>query len=234
VQALWIGRLLLDERPALMATFWALVALELLVPVLAERHGVTPFHPHHIAERYGLLTIIVLGEVILASVQAVQGALGQGRQPGLLLVIMGGLLTVFSMWWLFFKRDHAVLFEGSPRVTFAVGYGHYVIFASVAATGAALAASVDVVQGDAHTTARVVGLAFAAAVAVYVWSVAVLHAAVDGESRARFIGGAVGAGALLIAAVSSSVGATVLLVGVLLAVAVAQHVWSEHSVLGAG
>jgi low temperature requirement protein LtrA len=234
VQALWIGRLLLDERPALMATFWALVALELLVPVLAERHGVTPFHPHHIAERYALLTIIVLGEVILASVQAVQGALGQGRQPGLLLVIMGGLLTVFSMWWLYFKRDHAVLFEGSPRVTFAVGYGHYVIFASVAATGAALAASVDVVQGDAHTTARVVGLAFAASVAVYVWSVAVLHAAVDGESRARFIGGAVGAGALLIAAVSSSVGATVLLVGVLLALAVAQHVWFERSVVDAG
>ena len=43
--------------------------------------GITPFHPHHIAERYALLTLIVLGEVILASVQAVQGALGQGAEP---------------------------------------------------------------------------------------------------------------------------------------------------------
>ncbi|HET7802527.1 MAG TPA: low temperature requirement protein A, partial [Humibacillus xanthopallidus] len=234
VQVLWIGRLVLDGQAVLMTTFWILVALELLVPVLAERHGVTPFHPHHIAERYALLTIIVLGEVILASVQAVQGALGQGRQPGLVLVILGGLLTVFSMWWLYFKRDHAVLFEGSTRVTFAVGYGHYVIFASVAATGAALAAAVDVVQGDAHTTARVVGIAFAASVAVYVWSLAVLHAAVDGERRERVIGGVVGAVAIGIAALSTSVGATVLLVGILLGLAVAQHVWSERATVSAG
>jgi low temperature requirement protein LtrA len=228
VQLLWIGRLLLDGPAVLMTSFWVLVALELLVPVLAERHGVTPFHPHHIAERYALLTIIVLGEVILASVQAVQGALGQGRQPGLVLVIVGGLLSVFSMWWLYFKRDHAVLFEGSTRITFAVGYGHYAIFASAAATGAALAAAVDLVQGEAHTTARAVGLAFAGAVAAYVWALAVLHAAVDGERRERLVGGAVGAVAIGIAAVSTSVGATVLLIGLLLAAAVAQHVWSER------
>ena len=232
VQLLWIGRLALDGPAVLMTSFWLLVVLELLVPVLAERHGVTPFHPHHIAERYALLTIIVLGEVILASVQAVQGALGQGRQPGLVLVIVGGLLSVFSMWWLYFKRDHAVLFEGSTRITFAVGYGHYAIFASAAATGAALAAAVDLVQGEAHTTARVVGLAFAGAVAVYVWALALLHAAVDGERRERLVGGLVGTLALVIAAVSPSVGATVLLVGLLLALAVAQHVWSERTTAG--
>ena len=69
-------------RTALLVSFFALVVLELLVPIVAERHGITPFHPHHIAERYALLTIIVLGEVILASVQAVQGALGQGAEAG--------------------------------------------------------------------------------------------------------------------------------------------------------
>ena len=59
--------------PGYIPSFLLLVGLELLVPVLAEqRHGTTPFHPHHIAERYGLLTIIVLGEVILSSVQAIQ------------------------------------------------------------------------------------------------------------------------------------------------------------------
>jgi low temperature requirement protein LtrA len=229
VQVLWIARLLVEGQGALAATFWVLVALELLVPVLAERHGVTPFHPHHIAERYALLTIIVLGEVILASVQAVQRALGQGRQPGLVLVIVGGLLTVFSMWWLYFKRDHAVLFEGSPRTTFAVGYGHYAIFASVAATGAALAAAVDVVQGDAHVPSRVVGLALAGAVAVYVWSLAALHAAVDGDRREWLAGGLVGVIVLVVAALSSAMGASVLLVGIVLVLAVAHHLWSERA-----
>ncbi len=34
---------------------------ELMVPRIAERAGMTPWHPHHIAERYGLFVIIVLG-----------------------------------------------------------------------------------------------------------------------------------------------------------------------------
>ena len=39
---------------------------ELAVPVLAERAGpMTSWHPEHIAERYGLFTLIVLGEAIL-------------------------------------------------------------------------------------------------------------------------------------------------------------------------
>ena len=119
-----IGRLLLDGRTVLLVSFFVLVVLELLVPIVAERRGITPFHPHHIAERYALLTLIVLGEVILASVQAVQGALGQGAESGLLALVVGGLLIVFSMWWLYFKRDVADLFEGTIARTFVTGYGH--------------------------------------------------------------------------------------------------------------
>lgn len=40
-----------------------LIGIETLGPLLAEtRRGGTPWHAHHIAERYGLLTIIALGE----------------------------------------------------------------------------------------------------------------------------------------------------------------------------
>ena len=76
MQLLWITRLLLPDERLLVATFFLLVLAELAVPIVAERVGApTPFHPHHVAERYGLFTIIVLGEVILASVQAIQGAI---------------------------------------------------------------------------------------------------------------------------------------------------------------
>ncbi len=224
VQLLWIGRLLVDGQGWLMATFALLVVAELLVPVVAERHGVTPFHPHHIAERYALLTIITLGEVILASVQAVQGALAQGREQGLLLVIVGGLFVVFSMWWLYFQRDHVPLFDRSVRTTFTVGYGHYAIFASVAATGAGLAAAVDVVQGEGHTTPRAVGLALALAVATYVGALTTMHAFV-GRDRAETLGGAlVAIGAVATGAVGLPVGTTVLLLGLLLAAAVVHSV----------
>lgn len=80
---LWIARLWAPEG-WLPWSFPALVALELGVPVLAERAGRagrTPCHPHHIAERYGLWAIIVLGEVILSAVQAIQAVMaGPGPQ----------------------------------------------------------------------------------------------------------------------------------------------------------
>src|SRR6478672_8983515 len=228
VQVLWIGRLLLEGHTVLLVSFFALVVLELLVPIVAERHGITPFHPHHIAERYALLTIIVLGEVILASVQAVQGALRQGAETGLLGLVVGGLLTVFSMWWLYFKREHAGLFEGGVRSTFVTGYGHYFVFVSVAATGAALAAAVDLVQGDAHTTARVVGLALAGAVAVYVWCLTAMHSMAGAPVAETRVGAAVGLVLLVVAALAPPVGVTVLTVGLVLSAAVAHHVWATR------
>lgn len=200
------------------------------MPIVAERHGITPFHPHHIAERYALLTIIVLGEVILASVQAVQGALGQGAEVGLLAIVVGGLLIVFSMWWLYFKREHAGLFEGGIRSTFVTGYGHYLVFVSVAATGAALAAAVDLVQGEAHTTDRVVGLALAGAVAVYVWCLTAMHAMAGAPVVETRVGVVVGLVLLAVAAVAPPVGVTVLTTGLVLAAAVAHHVWTTRAV----
>ena len=63
-----------DRRPADRARrsrrSRALIALELAGPFIAERKARTPWHPHHIAERYGLLVIITLGEVILGTVAA--------------------------------------------------------------------------------------------------------------------------------------------------------------------
>ncbi|GAA5026625.1 low temperature requirement protein A [Terrabacter aeriphilus] len=228
VQVLWIARLLLTGHTALLVSFFSLVVLELLVPLVAERRGITPFHPHHIAERYALLTIIVLGEVILASVQAVQGALVAGAESGLLALVVGGLLIVFSMWWLYFTRDHADLFDRGVRNTFVAGYGHYLVFVSVAATGAGLAAAVDLVQGEAHASTRTVGLALAGAVAVYVWCLTAMHAMAGAPATELRVGVAVGVLVLVVAAVVPAIGVTVLAVGVVLTAAVVHHVWTTR------
>ena len=42
-----------------------LVVAELAVPIWGERAAGTTWHPGHIAERYGLFTLIVLGESVL-------------------------------------------------------------------------------------------------------------------------------------------------------------------------
>ena len=255
VQVLWIARLLLDGERVLMSTFFLLVLAELAVPVLAERFGgPTPFHPHHIAERFGLFTIIVLGEVILASVQALQGALaaptdaasaghavesaasgpgeaggaGGGMNVSLAMLVAGGLLLVFSLWWLYFKREHVDLIGQGRLMTWAFSYAHIVVFASVAAVGAALAAAVDVVQGVAEASPRTVALALAAALSLYALTLSGVHAVADRRLSVLAAAATLAAVAVAAALLDVDMGLRVLLIGLAAAGSVAHHVWLTH------
>lgn len=65
------------------------------------------WHPHHIAERYSLFTIIVLGESALASTNAIVDAAGHSDDLVPLLVIAAcGLLLAAGMWRIYFSRDY--------------------------------------------------------------------------------------------------------------------------------
>jgi low temperature requirement protein LtrA len=114
VQACWIG--LLAVPPSLLRIGIIVFAIgELLVPVLAERARNIPWHPHHIAERYLLFTIIVLGEVVLASVLAVKAATAGLDTPRLVVISVCGFAIVYSMWWLYTQRPaHRFLTRGNP------------------------------------------------------------------------------------------------------------------------
>ena len=145
------------------------------VPVWAERAGPTTWHPHHIAERYGLLTLIVLGESILAATVAVQSALASGEALSALApLIVGGLLIVYSMWWIYFDRPvHDLL--TSLRKAIVWGYGHYLVFAAAAAVGAGLAVAVDQATHHAKIERRRRRGAVAIPVAVYLVCLWFLH-----------------------------------------------------------
>ncbi|WP_433084760.1 low temperature requirement protein A [Dactylosporangium sp. CA-052675] len=133
------GLLLLTHGTTHTLLFVVMVAAELSVPVWAERPWPTPWHPHHIAERYGLLFIIVLGEVVLSTTLAVQGGFAAGR---LWWVAGAGLVIVFAFWWLYFERPVHDRLTGNRRA-FVWGYGHFFVFASAAALGAGLAVVLD-------------------------------------------------------------------------------------------
>ena len=66
VQVYWVLRLFLPRRRLAAARLpRAACVAGVAVPVIAERAGgATTYHPHHIAERYGLFTVIVLGESV--------------------------------------------------------------------------------------------------------------------------------------------------------------------------
>jgi len=149
---------------------WAFVlgaAVELAVPMYAERASHTPWHAHHIAERYGLFTLIVLGESVLATTVAFQHAIDE-RNPNLTLYLTAaaGLITVFSMWWLYFAKP-AQWFLTSLRIAFVWGYGHYFVFASAAAVGAGIAVNVDRATHHTSVSNAYSGAAVTIPVAVY-------------------------------------------------------------------
>jgi low temperature requirement protein LtrA len=142
--------------------FLTLVALELAMPLWAEHASATTWHPQHIAERYGLLTLIVLGESVLAATVAIQSALASGEAlSSLAPIIVGGFLIICSMWWVYFDRPVDDLLT-SLRRAFVWGYGHYVVFVSAAAVGAGLAVNVDYATGHA----KIGGVAAGASVAI--------------------------------------------------------------------
>src|SRR5687767_10049390 len=176
VQVGWVLRLMLPDE-LLVPGLVVLVLAELAVPIWAERVAETTWHPEHIAERYGLFTIIVLGESVLAASIAVQAALDSGERFATLApIIIGGLLIICAMWWLYFYRPaHDLLRHGDLRRVFAWGYGHFAIFTAAAAVGAGLSVAVDVASHHAAIGPFGAGMAVAVPVAIYVIALWVVH-----------------------------------------------------------
>ncbi len=196
VQVAWLA-LLLVPRGLGFVGFWVLALCELVVPAWAERAAQTTWHPEHIAERYGLFTLITLGESILAASVAVRSATEAGASARTLLpIIVGGLLIVFSFWWLYFDRPaHEVL--TSFRSAIVWGYGHYFVLAAAAAVGAGLAVAVDHATHHTEVSGLAAGAAVAGPVAVYLVCLWFLHARDEPSLATRAVAPLVVIGVLL-------------------------------------
>jgi low temperature requirement protein LtrA len=167
----WVGRLFLPHKAGLVA-FYVLALGEMLVPAWAEHAGSgagTPWHPGHITERYGLFTLIVLGEGIAAATVALHAASSShGVSAGLIAVAAGAVLLVFSVWWWYFEHPAEKALRMSRGIAFLWGYLHYFVFGSVAALGAGLEVAAGSSHGGAGTAgATTAGLAVGVPVAVY-------------------------------------------------------------------
>jgi len=224
LQLLWIARLLLGGWGGVLS-LGILIALELLVPVLAERRGTTPWHPGHMVERYGLMTIIVLGEVLLSTTGAITAALDEhGLTVSLAATVVGGLLMVFCLWWFYFKHSYEErLAEEESESPFLWGYGHYVIYASVAAVGAGLGVAIDVVEHTAHAASRSAALTLGVPIAWYLITLGVLHAKDAGDRKTLVRALVTSAAVVAVGVVGWEMGFTVLFMGVVLLLALLEY-----------
>ncbi len=174
----WIVQIFADfslAASAVMVVF--LLVVELAGPFVAERfHGGTPWHAHHITERYGLLAIIALGEGIVGTVAAVSAVIeAQGWSVDAVLVALAGTGLTFGMWWVYFVLPSGAVLHRHRERSFGWGYGHVLLFAAIAGTGAGLHVAAYYIEHVAHIGAVATVLTVAVPVAVYILMVYVLY-----------------------------------------------------------
>jgi low temperature requirement protein LtrA len=172
-----LGWVLLLSAGGRLWLFGALVLLELVIPLWAERKMPTSWHPHHIAERYGLFAIILLGESVFAASTGVERALAAGGVSApLVLVAVSALALVFALWWLYFLQPAGDGLASHRDRSYIWGYGSFGIFAALTAVGAGLEVAVEDAGHHVAASPVAVGYAIAIPVAAFLVLLWALHA----------------------------------------------------------
>ena len=144
---LWILSIFVLEP----ARFW-LWAIALLIEIgngpityLSVRN--VPAQNSHMDERFGLFTIIVLGEAIVAVAAGVAGTAWEWQS---VLSGASGFLIAVSFWWMYFERaDESAInqaLKGGKMAllrSYIYGYSHVFAFMGIAMTGVGIQVAIE-------------------------------------------------------------------------------------------
>ena len=173
-QVFWVVLAIVDlPLEPTFAIAAVLIGIEMTGPFIAQRRkGGTPWHAHHIAERYGLLVIITLGEGVIGTVASINAIVhgSEGWTVDAAVVAFAGIGLIFATWWTYFAIPWAEVLHLHRERSFTWGYGHIVIFGSLAAIGAGL--HVAAYHLERETTLGVTGTVVSTAIPVGIYVVA--------------------------------------------------------------
>jgi low temperature requirement protein LtrA len=221
---LWLVSLLVPE-PYRYLLWAAGLVVDLSAPWLGRgRMARAPIQASHITERFGLFTLIVIGESVIS---VAQGAAGVDWEPGTLAVAVVGFLAVACLWWIYFEYIGALAIRSVLEGLF-FSYSHLPLLAGLVSV--AVGTELAVVQSAGGEVERATALALGGGTALYLLALTVMHATTG------HIGNRVGdrvlwlrlgsAGVALAIGVFGPLGAPLGLVG-LLAVLLVAHVAVE-------
>jgi low temperature requirement protein LtrA len=166
----WVTQVFLNFSPTVTVFLTCTLALiELAGPVLAEfKDGGTPWHPHHIAERYSCFAIIALGEGVVGTVATLSAVVeehGWSMDAGLVCIAGTGL--TFGMWWIYYMLPSAPILHSYPSRSFVWGYSQIIVITSIVATGAGLHVAAYFIEHKAHLAPLATVLSVAIPVTVF-------------------------------------------------------------------
>lgn len=138
--SLWIVSTRLDT-PANYFLWCFAIVIDLMVPAIFRQHGrnVLP-HMTHLPERFGLFTLIVIGEAILAVVSALNVAHFEWHA---VVASISAWLAAAGLWWAYFEGVHATeqrkLSNSQEQTYFQIWmYGHLPLAAGIITMAASM------------------------------------------------------------------------------------------------
>lgn len=180
--ALWLGSLLLPA--AYHWVGWLVgIGVELCVPLVSwmrAQQKVWQVDVHHISERFGIFTIILLGESFVKILDDAQGsAVGLPQ----ILFSTVGLIVVYSLWWLYFSDTAGKMVDFSKRARSMVWvYGHLPLAAGLISFGVGakklFAATLEHPGEPLETKYR---LLYTAAIVLYLVALGLVDTAIEDE-----------------------------------------------------
>jgi low temperature requirement protein LtrA len=175
----WVVQIFVDfSFGTTLALSAVLMLIELAGPVLAERHdGGTPWHPHHIADRYAAFAVIALGEGVVGTVASLSAVIeAQGWTMDAALVSVAGVGLTFGIWWVYFVVPSAEVLHRHRERSFVWGYGQMVVITAIVATGAGLHVAAYFIEHKTAIGSLATLLATAIPVAVFLAATYALYA----------------------------------------------------------
>ncbi|MEV0409143.1 low temperature requirement protein A [Actinoallomurus sp. NPDC050550] len=109
-------------------------------------------------------------------------AAGRRRRPGRLVVsALSGLVLLFAIWWLYFLVPAGAGLAERRHRSYRWGYGHYGIFAALAALGAGLKIAVEQTGHELNASPLAICYAVAIPAAVFLTALWLVHAPIVAE-----------------------------------------------------
>jgi len=144
----WISSLAFDP-PAVYVVWGIALLIEIVTPVSAWRLlPDAPVDPRHLPERFGLLTLIVLGESVLAvvlGVSKVSWDAGSGAAAA------AGFVVAAALWWIYFDfLDEGALTSRGIFGGLTYTYMNYFVVVGLTALGVGVKLAVFDAGGDHH------------------------------------------------------------------------------------
>ncbi|WP_420455712.1 low temperature requirement protein A [Rubrivirga sp.] len=193
-----------------------------------------PSQLSHMPERFGLFTIIALGESVVA---VAQGIAETPSTPAVLAASGAGFALAAALWWTYFIRDDASALsaelEGGRSDllrSHVYGYAHYGVYAGVVAAGVGVEEAILAVGGE-HAFVPAARWTLAGGTAVALAAMAAIHWASPHGLPGRSLALRLAVAAVLAGLAVGNVGASVALAvsaGLMVALAAVETAALPH------